>query len=324
MAKKVKKDYKCSLLPYDLEPVFSLQEAKQKVGWSISAFNLPDAWRKAGQGEGVTVAVLDSGCDLDHPDLNDNLVILKGSNFINPRKAPDDDNAHGTHVAGIIAAENNDLGMVGVAPKAKIMPVKVLDGEGNGSLLSVANGIRFAVDNGADIIAMSLGAPMKVQQVRKAIQYAAKRGVPCFVAAGNAARRGKFTKSILYPANYPETIAIGSIDSNFDRSDFSNTGANLDFLAPGGKIFSTVPDDWYAVMNGTSMACPFAVGVAALVLSYKRKKGLKVPLETIEDYRNVFRKHTIKTSNPKYAGKRFFEGFGIIDPRKFIKYLNEE
>ena len=188
----------------------------------------------------------------------------------------------------------------------------------------MASGIRFAVDNGADIIAMSLGAPMKVQQVRKAIQYASKRGVPTFVAAGNAAKRGKFTKEILYPANYPETIAIGSIDSDFDRSDFSNTGRNLDFLAPGGKIFSTVPDDWYAIMNGTSMACPFAVGVAALVLSYKRQQGLNEKLETVEDYRRIFRKHTIKTTNPKYAGEKFFEGFGIIDPRKFIQYIHSD
>lgn len=311
--------HKCFLPPYELEPVLSLQEAKQKVGWSITAFDLPNAWRRVGQGEGVTVAVLDSGCDLDHPDLNDNLIILKGSNFIDSRKAPHDDNAHGTHVAGIIAAENNELGMVGVAPECKIMPIKVLDSNGNGNLLAVAQGIRFAVDKGADIITMSLGAPFKIQQVRKAIQYAASKGVPCFVAAGNAGR----TKEIYYPANYPETIAIGSIDSNFDRSNFSNTGRNLDFMAPGGKIFSTVPDDWYGVMSGTSMACPFAVGVAALVLSYKRKTKADFKLETVEDYRNIFRSHTIPITNKKYAGKKFFEGFGIIDPRKLLEWAEK-
>lgn len=315
--KKIDQKHKCSLLPYKLEPVLTLQEAKQKVGWNITAFDLPEAWSKVGQGEGVVVAVLDSGCDLDHPDLDDNLIILKGSNFVNKRKLPEDDNAHGSHVAGIIAAKNNDLGMVGVAPSCKIMPIKVLDHNGNGSLLAVAEGIRFAVDHGADIITMSLGAPFKIQQVRKAIQYAASKGVPCFVAAGNAG----LTKEIFYPANYPETIAIGSIDKDFNRSSFSNTGMNLDFMAPGGKIFSTVPDNWYGVMSGTSMACPFAVGVAALVLSYKRKTNAKFKLNAVEDYRNIFRKHTTSIKDKKYAGNKFFEGFGIIDPRKFLEWI---
>lgn len=315
---KIKKEHKCCLFPYEVEEVISLQAAKQQIGWSISAFNLPNAWKHA-QGEGVKIAVLDSGCDLNHPDLKHNL--LPGKNFVNPRRPPQDDNQHGTHVTGIICAENNNLGMVGVAPKAKVIPVKVLDRNGNGSLLNVANGIRWAVNNGADIICMSLGAPRAVQQVRKAIQYAARKGVPCFVAAGNAGR----TKEVFYPAAYPETIAIGSINKNFDRSSFSNTGKNLDFMAPGGKIFSTVPDDWYAFLNGTSMACPFAVGCGALVLGYKKRKPkiAKFPLKTVEDYRNVFRKNTTSINNKQYGGKHFFEGFGIIDPRKFIEWLEK-
>jgi subtilisin family serine protease len=224
-----------------------------------------------------------------------------------------------THVAGIIAAEHNDIGMVGVAPKANIMPIKVLDRHGSGSLENTAKGIRWAVDNGADIICMSLGAPMKLQQVRKAVQYANSKGVPCFVAAGNAGR----TKEVFYPAAYPETIAVGSIDQNFNRSNFSNTGKNLDFMAPGGSIFSTVPDDWYAVISGTSMACPFAVGVAALVLSWSRKKNNIIPLNNAEDYRKVFREHTIPIKDKNYGGKKFFQGYGIIDPRKFMEHLKE-
>ena len=274
-----KQDGKCSLLPYDVEEVISLQSAKQKIGWGITAFDLPKAWETT-QGEGVNIAVLDSGCDLDHPDLVQNL--LPGANMINPKKSAHDDNQHGTHVAGIIAAVNNDIGMVGVAPKSKIIPVKVLDKNGNGSLSNVSKGIRWAVDNGADIITMSLGAPRPLQSVRKSIQYAYKKGIPCFVAAGNAGK----TKEVFFPAAYPETIAIGSIDSNFNRSDFSNTGKNLDFMAPGGKIFSTVPDNWYAYLSGTSMACPFAVGVAALLLSYS-KNSSKVEVKSVNDYREL-------------------------------------
>ena len=306
---------KCSLFPHERIDFLSLQEASQQIGWNVTALDVPDAWRVTGAGEDVKIAVLDTGCDLDHPDLKSNL--LPGKNFVKPGKSPDDDHGHGTHCCGIICAENNDLGMVGVAPKSKVIPIKVLDKNGNGNLLNVARGVRFAVDAGADIITMSLGAPRPVQQVRKAIQYAASKGVPVFVAAGNSG----FTKEVFYPAAYPETIAIGSIDEDFDRSNFSNTGKNLDFLAPGGEIFSTVPDDWYAVIRGTSQACPWASGIAALVLSYVRKNNIDVSLETVEDYRSIFRKHTIPITNKKLANKKFYEGFGILDPKKLALYI---
>jgi subtilisin family serine protease len=127
---------------------------------------------------------------------------------------------------------------------------------------------------------------------------------------------------VFYPANYPETIAIGAIDSNFNRAKFSNTGRNLDFMAPGVDIFSTVPDNWYATLSGTSMACPFAVGVAALVLSYVKQGKVKIKLETVDDYREVFRKYTSQTTE-KYDDPKFYEGFGIIDPRKMMEEFEE-
>ena len=307
------KDKSCSLFPYVQEDVLSLQDAMQKSGWSITAFDLPAAWQKC-KGEDVKVAVLDTGCDLDHPDLRSN--ILPGINMVDPSKEPWDDNNHGTHVSGIIAAENNSIGMVGVAPMCKIVPVKVLDRGGNGSLVAVAQGIRWATDVAkVDLICMSLGSPNPVQEVRKAIQYAHSKGVVCFVAAGNAG----LTKSIFYPANYPETIAIGSIDENFHRSSFSNTGDNLDFMAPGNKIFSTIPDNWYAVLSGTSMAAPFATGVAALLLSCAKKKGSAEKLRTSEGYIEELRRHTVQISDANLGDKKFYQGFGIIDPKKLIE-----
>ena len=139
---KRKRSYKCKLLPYEREECVSMQDAQQKAGWGISAFNLPDAWKHS-QGEGVRIAVLDTGCDLDHPDLKNNLE--GGYNCLSPGKPPRDDNGHGTHCAGIFVAENNEIGMVGVAPKAKVLPVKVLDAKGNGDMRNVAQGIRWAL-----------------------------------------------------------------------------------------------------------------------------------------------------------------------------------
>lgn len=312
---KRKIDKRCSLFPFEREEVLSVQDAIQRYGWSITAFDLPGAWSRS-KGEGVKVAVLDTGVDIDHPDLAQN--VLPGFNFISPGSQPWDDNQHGTHVSGIIAAANNEIGMVGVAPEAKIVPVKVLNRAGNGNLVDVSKGIRWAVDEGkADLICMSLGSPNPVQEVRKAIQYALSKKVVCFIAAGNSG----VTKEVFYPANYPEAIAIGSIDESLARSGFSNTGSNLDFMAPGGRIFSTVPNNWYAVLSGTSMAAPFAAGVAALVLSYVRNNNVGLKLESNEDYINVFKEHTVPVTNKDLKDKAFYQGFGILDPKKVLEAL---
>jgi subtilisin len=308
------KSKKIKLLPFVREDCVSVQDVAQKAGWEITAFNLPKTWATT-QGEGVKVAVLDTGADLNHDDLKANL--LPGINMINPKKSAQDDNGHGSHVAGTICALNNDLGVVGVAPKAKVVPVKVLDKKGSGDLAVVAKGIRWAVDQGVDMITMSLGSPAPVGEIKSAINYAESKKVVVFCAAGNAGQ----TRQIFYPAAYPNVVGIGAIDEKFNRANFSCTGPDLDFLAPGVRILSTVPVNWYAVLSGTSMATPFAVGLACLLLSHKRKKNLSVKLETAQDYINVLKQHTIPVSNTKFAGKQFFEGFGIIDARKMGAWL---
>lgn len=308
---------KINLLPYTKEEITTIQDVKQKSGWEITAFNLPQSW-KTSQGEGVVVAVLDTGCDLDHPDLMENL--LPGYNFIDGNNKPEDDNGHGCHVTGIICALDNDIGIVGVAPRAKVRPVKVLDKNGSGDLDTVAKGIRWATEKGVDFITMSLGSPTETPQIKEAIDYAESKGIVVFCAAGNAGQ----TRQIFYPAAYPNVIGIGAIDSKFDRANFSCTGPDLDFLAPGVKILSTVPDNWYAILSGTSMANPFAVGIACLLLSHKRKKHLKMKLNVAQDYIDAFKNFTIPTSNPKFAGKHFFEGFGIIDARKMNEWISNQ
>lgn len=307
----------CTLPPFDREEILSAQALAQQIGWQITAFHLPDAW-KVTCGENVKIAVLDTGADLTHIDLAPNLI--PGFNFINPALPPDDDNGHSSHVCGIIAACNNNEGMVGVAPCSKIMPIKVLNRSANGNMENVVKGIDWAVEHGADLITMSLGTRNPLDEVQQAIIRAHEVGVVTFVAAGNAGS----SKNLLYPAAYPECISVGAIDENCFRADFSCTGPNLDFVAPGVKILSTVPKGWYAIMSGTSMACPFTVGVAALILSYKRQTNHNIRL-TANEYRQILRQNTMQVKNLDNSldrnGRRFFEGFGIINPVDFETWV---
>ncbi len=306
----------CYLLPYVKEDIFMMQASAQQVGWHVSSYNIPELW-KITQGENVTVAVIDSGCDLQHIDLLSSLV--PGKNFVEENLPPEDAGEHGTHCSGIIAANNNDYGVVGVAPNCKIMPIKVLNSFGMGSIEHVEKAIYYAVDNGADIITMSLGARNPVENVRKAMQYANEKKVVCFVAAGNAGS----TKNLLYPAAYSECISVGAVDENSMRADFSCTGPNLDFVAPGVKIFSTIPKNSYAFLSGTSMSCPFVVGTAALVLS-ERKQYDKNAKISIEEYREILKSNALSIKNLDQnldqQGKRFWQGMGIINPNEFEEW----
>jgi subtilisin family serine protease len=310
----------CYLPNFVREDILMAQTVGQQFGWQIQNFDLPSAWKDT-CGTGVNVAVLDTGVDLTHPDLIENLI--EGYNVINPKLPPTDDNGHGTHVAGIIAASNNAIGVVGVSPCAKIIPIKVLNRMGAGRMDHVIEGIKVAVDKGADLICMSLGTRNPLDEVLKAIKKAADSGVVCFVAAGNAGR----TAQLLYPAAYDMTISIGAVDENSMRASFSCTGPNLDFVAPGVDIYSTVPVSSYAVMSGTSQAAPFACGVGALLLSHHRmtKPGAKFKKE---DYVKALSNNalTVENLDVKYAelGKRFFQGFGIINPVNFLDWVENK
>lgn len=302
----------CRLYPHKKVYIASILDTLPVSSWAITAFHLPDTWAHT-QGEGVTVGVLDTGCDLDHPDLTDN--IETGYNVLDPTHPPIDDNDHGTHIIGSICATNKGMGIVGVAPKVKAIPIKVLDRSGIGDMTTVAKGIRYAVERKVDIMSISLGSARPYGPLRKAIQAASKMGIPIFCAGGNI----KKEMDVLYPARYQETIAIGAIDKNYHRADFSNTGKhNVDFLAPGVDILSTVRKG-YAILSGSSTAVPFAVGVAALALSAKRQNRLRVALDTVEDYRNLLREHGVNLS--LFSGDRIFAGHGIIQPEQLVDWV---
>lgn len=301
---------RAGLLPFIREDIdVQTLSTVEYYGWEIKNFNIPNQW-KYSQGEGVKVAVIDTGVDLDHEDLKNNL--LQGRNFVNKNKDPQDDNGHGTHCSGTIAGEKNSLGMVGVAPKSKIIPVKALDEDGQGLINNIVDAIIWSADIGADIISMSLGAENGTYKLENAIKYAASKGSIVFSAAGNSGEN----VDISYPARYDHTIAIGAIDKNLERTNFTCSGETLDFLAPGHDILSCVPGG-YALMSGTSMSTPFAVGCAALLLSYARKNNFKDMdnmLKTTEDYVNIFKKKARPLKNPKYSGIKKYQGYGILYP----------
>lgn len=230
------------------------------------------AWDKT-MGEDVKIAIVDSGVDLSHPDLMDKL--LPGVNTVEERNPPKDDVGHGTHVAGIAAAiANNNEGIAGLAPKAKILPVKVL-GDGSGTAASIAAGIIWAADQGADVINMSLGMYQTADVLGEAVQYALSKNVVVVATMGNDNVERK-----RYPAAYPGVIAVGSTDQADKKSTFSNYGDWISVAAPGTAIFSTFPTypvsisgtAGYASLSGTSMAAPLVTGLVGLIRS--QKKGL--------------------------------------------------
>jgi len=209
-------------------------------------------------GEFVKVAVLDTGIDLNHPDLS----VMGNVNFVNPRKSGDDDNGHGTHVAGIIAALDNQKGVIGVAPEAYLYAVKVLDASGSGWLSDLVDGLQWCINNHMQLINMSLGSSSDNLTFHQAITSAYNAGITMVAAAGNSG-----TSSVDYPGRYAETLAVSATDSSDNLAYYSSYGPQVDLAAPGSSIYSTYKKGGYKTLSGTSMATPHVTGTAALVLS---------------------------------------------------------
>lgn len=235
--------------------------------WGLSKAEVQKAWGLGATGQGITIATIDTGIDVNHPDLKNNLV--EGYNAITGKtglSAVQDNNGHGTHVAGIAAAGLNGEGIVGVAYRAKIMPIKAMNRLGEGTDDVVADGVIWAADHGAQIINLSLGSKEETNILRDAIQYAQAKGALLVAAAGNK-EENLSLDSIAFPAAEPGVLAVTATDLRDQLASFSLTGPQASLAAPGVNILS---DYWqnrsgYASIDGTSMASPFVAGVAALV-----------------------------------------------------------
>ena len=237
--------------------------------WALSAINASTAWAQIPANTPiVTVAVIDTGICSAHEDLAGR--ISAGWDFIENDANPQDAHGHGCFVSGLIAANmNNGIGIAGVAPNTRIMPLRVLDASGNGSDSNVAVAIVYAADHGAQVINLSLGGDFPSSAMENAVNYAVAKGVSVVAAAGNSGTLGA-----LYPARYSAAIAVGSLDSNLQHSNFSNYGPDVDIWAPGGNVMSINLSGGYGSGSGTSFASPYVAGAKAIDLALNRATPL--------------------------------------------------
>ncbi|MEO1621585.1 MAG: S8 family serine peptidase [Cyanobacteria bacterium J06632_3] len=258
--------------------------------WNLKQIDVESAWKKGAAGQGVTVAVIDTGIS-QGPDLKQTKFV-EGYDFVNDRKDASDDNGHGTHVAGTIAqSTNNGYGVAGIAYKAKLMPLKVLSRGGSGTISDIAEAIRFAADHGADVINMSLGGGGESKLMREAIDYAHGKGVVVVAAAGNSGVSGAS-----YPALYSNVIGVSATGPDQTKTSYSNYGNGVDIAAPGGVTDNSEEDGVlqetinprvagefvFKHFQGTSMASPHVAGVAALIKSQNRNVSPEHVLEKLQ------------------------------------------
>ncbi len=242
------------------DPVERTASASSRIPWGVTRVDAPAVWPTA-DGSGTSIAVIDTGIDCSHSDLG--CAYSSGVNIINDGAVPFDDNDHGSHVAGTIAGRGIDGAPFGVAPKAKLVPVKVLDGHGSGRLSDIIKGILWAANARVDVINMSLGGPLQSPALERAVAKALESGAVVVCAAGNS---GPDADSVGYPAGYPGVIAVAASDKRDRVAQFSSRGSAVAFIAPGVGILSTIPGGGVKTMSGTSMAAPHVAGLAALAV----------------------------------------------------------
>lgn len=273
----------------------------QIVDWGITKIAAPEAWSSSYTGNGVKVAVIDTGITI-HPDLQ----VAGGTSFVSYTPYYSDDNGHGTHVSGIISALNNDIGIVGVAPAASIYALKALDNTGSGYISDIIAGLDWSITNKMDIVNMSFGSSTPSKALEQVVNKAYSDGLLIVAATGNSGTSSGKTDTVNYPAKYTKSvIAVSAIDNNNQRPYWSSTGKEVEVCAPGVSIFSTYLDGQYATMSGTSMATPFVTGDLALLKQ-------KYPTYTNIQLRSILDKNILDLGT---RGRDTFFGYGLIQAR---------
>ncbi|PSL42428.1 subtilisin [Salsuginibacillus halophilus] len=280
------------------------EKAGTPAPWGVDHLDGPDIHNTGITGDNVDVAVLDTGIDGSHHDLN----VVGGESFVSGEPDPmNDENGHGTHVAGTVAALDNGTGLLGMAPDVDLHAVKVLGADGGGTLSGIAQGIEWAITNDMDVINMSLGGDFGSQALEEASDNAEAAGVMNIAAAGNSGESWFGGSTIGYPAAYDSVMAVGATDENDQRASFSSVGDSLEIMAPGVNINSTYPGNTYESLNGTSMASPHVAGAAALMLDDD-------PSLSNDDIRNQL------NDNAEPLGSAFYYGNGLVDLEGILEY----
>ncbi|QBP40552.1 S8 family peptidase [Paenisporosarcina antarctica] len=287
------------LIPYELVEQL---ETVNEIPKGIEIIHAPEIWNET-KGKGITIAVLDTGCDTDHPDLKNR--IIGGYNFTSDDEEDplkfEDYNGHGTHVAGTIAASRNNSGVVGVAPEANLLILKVLGKSGSGKYDWIIKAIRYAIDHKADIISMSLGGSSDVKELHDVIIEAVNQNILVVCAAGNDGDGQDSTDELGYPGCYNEVISVGSVNLERQSSEFTNSNNQIDLVAPGEKVTSTYLNGTYATLSGTSMATPHISGALAL-LKVISNSSFERDLTEPELYAQLIKRTVPLGNSPKIEG----------------------
>ena len=294
----------------------------QVLPWGIDRIDAEKVWATS-TADTIKVAIIDTGIDKDHADLIANL--RGGVNFVS--KSPvkpadpnkwDDDNGHGTHVAGIVAAVDNEIGVIGTAPEAYLWAVKVLDRNGSGYVSDVIDGINWAVDNGMQVVNMSLGSGNDVQALHDAVDAAYAAGIVLVAAAGNSGDGDGSTNEVVYPAKYSSVIAVAATASDDSIPSWSSDGEEVELAAPGVSIRSTWNDGLYNTISGTSMATPHVAGTVALVLATAVPAAYDADLDGAWDPSEVRAVLQATADDLGAAGHDNFYGYGLVDAEESV------
>jgi subtilisin family serine protease len=284
-------------------PVFGeiraeVDPAVKEIPWGVKRVNAAAAWDYT-EGQGVKVAVIDTGIDYTHPDLAP--VYKGGYNAVTGGTDPKDDQGHGTHVSGTVAAARDLKGVVGVAPKVELYVVKVLDKNGSGQYSWIVDGIEWAIKNNIKVINMSLGGRTGTDALAQVMKKAKEAGIAVVCAAGND------SGAVNFPAKYPEAIAVSASDSSDKLASFSSKGPEIVVIAPGVSVYSTKKGGGYTSMSGTSMASPHVAGLAALAVG----AGADTPDKVRAALKNA--------ATPLPGLKPTDQGAGMVDSFKLVR-----